>query len=144
MKIVVILGGFFAAAAIYAGLAGIAKDISPGPPPKVLEFRGTPIVTDVSDAKATIVYQMRRNESCTTLIQVRWYDIEKNGYDADYRPDPFKTVPAPVTAEFQPFSIRVKTPNAPGRWAYDPIITPGADCDSSEQIQPPFAIVNIE
>jgi len=144
MKFVAISGATILAAAVYAGLNGLAKDLTPAPLPPVLEFTGTPVVTDVSDGKATIAYQMRRNESCVTSIQVRWYNLDKNGYDAAYRPDPFNTVPAPVTDTLQPFSIRVVIPDEPGKWAYDPLITPSDDCNNKKQIQPPFAVVEVK
>lgn len=143
MKFVGLIGvAFMLVMFIVSTADNIANMVKPPSPAPVLEFIGSPTVTAMSNGKVTIIFQVRRNESCKTTIHVRWWNMDTGGYDVQYSVD-FEAARARVTDTFEPFPVTIPHPVEAGNWAYAPLIDPGHDCRSDAQIQAPLAFVNV-
>jgi len=114
------------------------------PPPPIVEFIGTPVVEVNSrdPGRRDVVYQMRRNEACETIIHIRWFSIDRGAFDTSLTRDIVSTR-APVTTEFVPFTITIPVPKTPGQWAYAPLVKPSVECHNLTEVAPPLAVVKV-
>lgn len=112
----------------------------------VVEFRDGAIVIP-SEVRAgsvvTVVYNLRRNDSCSTQVERRFWNVSEGAYDARFT----MTTPA-IRAnraeDFGPFKFKLSVPDLPpGEWAYHPALHPGADCEDRRVVQAPLAYFRV-
>lgn len=98
--------------------------------PRIVEFQGIGLVTGEDSVRAgdriTILYNLRRNASCATEIEVAFIDVSNGTRIVTHIQ---RAVQAPVSDSFAPFLINLQIPAElpPGRYSYQPRISP-IDC----------------
>jgi hypothetical protein len=112
----------------------------------VVDFRGLGQVTTSGTIQPGdtifVLYSLRRNANCSTRLERRFYNVENNTY---FIADPTFAIRAPVTYEFNLFSVPVSLPEdlPAGRYVYAPILT-AVECGVyGEQIVPPSTVFEV-
>lgn len=124
--------------AIEARLATLSGTNSP----QIVHFLGAGKIA-VPRAKAggriAVTYVLRRTIDCETTIRVRFFDYSDNTVLSAYNID---AVRSPVSATFNPFTVRVVIPKdmEPGKYSYFPEIVP-LNCGVYGTIVPPMSDV---
>lgn len=113
--------------------------------PRILDFQGGGIIVSenhIAGGSFQVMYSLRRNATCETIVTPIFYDLERN---ISIRDKDVPSVRAPVTNSFEPFSLELPIPSSlrPGRYVYYPILSP-VDCGVYGRIRvPPSTIINV-
>ena len=98
--------------------------------PEIVEFRGKSQIVGNKKVRAggtmTILYFLRRNASCKTQVERRFYDVDRGVHISG---PTLEAQQAPVTENFIPFKLDIDIPIflRPGKYIYTPTLLP-IDC----------------
>lgn len=115
----------------------VKEEFSTRARPEFIKFRGNGVIHDQNNREMFIIYALKREVSCDTEIQIRYWDVDKGFFrNAEVRP----TIKAPITKDYALFKIPIKVSNniPPGTYIYQPILTP-LDCGIYKAVVPPMS-----
>ena len=124
-------------ALLQLSIAKVQASLTENVEPRIVDFQGIGLVVTEGPVRAgatiQVFYSLRRNASCETDITPSFFNVDRGiTFQAPF----FPSVPAPVTEQYQPFSVPIQLPIwlEPGRYVYYPLMTP-KDCGVYKQIR---------
>jgi hypothetical protein len=89
-------------------------------------------VKSTAPGRRLVAYNVRRNENCSGVITVRYWNLAQGSYDPKFTRQ-VAVQAAPVTDRFHLWRLPLDVPDLPpGVWAYHPELQPGPDCTNDE------------